>query len=200
MMNTVEFVEKINLFECVTPRLRLRKMQPSDADINVLHEQNPAIMKYIRDIEPLDRTKEKVASIVKPYSGKEGEWFAFAVEQLPESCNHQQTDFRYIGTVLGNIRSAAYSTIEIGYRADPTYHRQGFMFEATPCVVQFLWQFNDLHKIVAYCVAENQASYRLMEKLGMKREGCLRQYSTINGIWYDELVYGMLRDDFIQLN
>ena len=45
-------------------------------------------------------------------------------------------------------------------------------------------------------MAEHQGSYRLMEKLGMQREGQLRQHSTLAGRWHDELVYGLLASEY----
>jgi RimJ/RimL family protein N-acetyltransferase len=99
--------------------------------------------------------------------------------------------------VCCNIESLQFKRVEIGYRFDPAFQGKGYAHEAVSCFVDFL--FNDVkaHKITAYCVAENTGSYRLMEKIGMQREACLRKHSTLAGKWHDELVYGMFKSEFI---
>ena len=49
-----------------------------------------------------------------------------------------------------------------------------------------------LRRIWARCLAENVASYRVLEKAGMRREGRLREEEWMKGRWWDTLVYGIL--------
>ena len=55
----------------------------------------------------------------------------------------------------------------------------------------FLFGVGGVAKVLAFCVADNRPSFRLMEKLGMRREGQLRRHSMLGGVWHDELVYGL---------
>jgi RimJ/RimL family protein N-acetyltransferase len=52
------------------------------------------------------------------------------------------------------------------------------------------------HRVVASCHADNLASARVMEKLGMEREGRLREVRRLNEQWWDEFVYSILERDF----
>ncbi|MBO6634491.1 MAG: GNAT family N-acetyltransferase, partial [Parvibaculum sp.] len=53
-----------------------------------------------------------------------------------------------------------------------------------------------LQRIVATCDQRNKASARVMEKLGMRREGAFRQSKFIQGEWRDEYLYAVLAAEF----
>jgi RimJ/RimL family protein N-acetyltransferase len=55
-----------------------------------------------------------------------------------------------------------------------------------------------LHRLTAKCSARNAASARLMERLGMRREGHLVGTRLVKGEWRDELVYAMLADEWVR--
>ena len=52
------------------------------------------------------------------------------------------------------------------------------------------------HRVTALCQPENGASARVMEKLGMQREGFLHQTHPLGDGWRDELLYAILASDF----
>jgi RimJ/RimL family protein N-acetyltransferase len=54
-----------------------------------------------------------------------------------------------------------------------------------------------LHRIFATCDVRNAASFGLMEKLGMRREGCFTQDRQIKGEWRDTYLYAALASDWI---
>jgi [ribosomal protein S5]-alanine N-acetyltransferase len=80
----------------------------------------------------------------------------------------------------------------IGYEIAPGYWGEGYASEAARVVVAFGFGELRLHRIWARCVAENVASYRVLEKTGMRREGRLREEEWMKGRWWDTLVYGIL--------
>jgi RimJ/RimL family protein N-acetyltransferase len=57
----------------------------------------------------------------------------------------------------------------------------------------------DLHRIWAECVADNRASARVLEKLGMRREAHFRESGFFKGRWWDSLVYAMLDHEWRRL-
>ncbi len=97
-----------------------------------------------------------------------------------------------VGITVCRVTAAANETMEIGYRLQPHVHRRGYGFEACTAVCSFLLGAIGVRKLVAYCVAENEPSWRLMEKLGMRREARFREYTHLDGQWRDEFVYGLL--------
>ena len=49
-----------------------------------------------------------------------------------------------------------------------------------------------LHRVWAHCVAENAASARVLEKVGLRQEGRLREHEVFKGRWWDTLLYAIL--------
>ena len=54
----------------------------------------------------------------------------------------------------------------------------------------------ELHRVEASCLPNNEASRRLLEKLGFTCEGLARGYLRIDGVWRDHLIYALLREDW----
>lgn len=85
---------------------------------------------------------------------------------------------------------------DIGYELDPRCWGHGYATEAVSALVEYGFGTLKLHRVWAYCMAENEASWRLMERLGMQREGVLRQNTLLGGRWVDTYVYGLLEDEW----
>jgi len=177
-------------------RLVLRKINASDFDAMVAHEQDSELMKYIRPITSLAETKKKVRQCIDKWDGKEGQWLMLVVH-LNSDNKHIDNNNELIGMVCLNFESLAFKRVEIGYRFHHNFQGKGYAFEAVKEVVNFLFNEVKIHKLLAYCVAEHHASFKLMEKLGMKREACLRQHSKLaDDKWHDELIYGLLATEY----
>ena len=125
--------------------------------------------------------------MLQPWGGGEGEWLALAIEA--------DSPPKMLGLAAFNIQDWIARTGEIGYRLHPDHQGKGLCLEAMRCVVEYLFEIAQFHKLTGRCTADNLPSARLLEKLGMQREGCLRQHSMLAGVWHDELVYGLLRTD-----
>ena len=67
------------------------------------------------------------------------------------------------------------------------------MPEAVRAVIRFGFGRMELNRIQARCVAENTASARVMEKVGMTYEGTLRESEYIKGALRDMKIYSILR-------
>jgi len=188
-MEILQLVNLIKTLTLTTDRLVIRKIAACDFNDMVAHEQNEALMRYIRPITSLEDTEKKVQACIEDWQGKEDEWLMLVV-----SLKEEQTPL--IGMICIKIESLEFKRFEIGYRFHTDFHGKGYAFEAAKCVTDFLFSKVNIHKMLAYCVSEHQASYGLMEKLGMQREACLRKHSTLAGIWHDELIYGLLAQDY----
>jgi aminoglycoside 6'-N-acetyltransferase len=85
---------------------------------------------------------------------------------------------------------------EIGFTLAPGYQGRGYGTEAVRLLLSYLFITRSKHRISACCDARNAASAALLERLGMRREGHLRQSSWFKGEWTDDLLYGLLRDEW----
>lgn len=99
------------------------------------------------------------------------------------------------GITLGNIRHGVAQSGQIGYWIGERYAGQGLMLDAVLQVARFGFDTLRLHRIEAACIPDNKRSMRVLEKAGFQREGLLRSYLRINGIWQDHYLYGLIADD-----
>jgi [ribosomal protein S5]-alanine N-acetyltransferase len=88
----------------------------------------------------------------------------------------------------------------IGYWIGKAYWGQGYTTEAMRRIVAHIFQTYDVVRIEAHCFGTNPASARVMEKLGMTREGTLRQhfYHVGHDAQYDAHVYAILREVWVR--
>jgi len=180
-------IKNLNNIDIVSSRLRLKKFSHKEIEFNMAHELDTELMSYIRDVTSVEETLKKNLEVAKPYSGNEGDWLLIALRLLDTE--------EYIGIISFRYESIDYNTVEIGWRLDGKFHDSGYASEAALRVVDFIKQEVNPHKLIAYCVAENIASAIIMEKIGMSKEGCLKQAYKINNKWYDCLIYGLVLDN-----
>jgi ribosomal-protein-alanine N-acetyltransferase len=99
------------------------------------------------------------------------------------------------GITLGNIRHGVSKSAQIGYWIGQPYAGQGLMTDAVKTLSRFAFGELTLHRIEAACIPENSRSIRVLEKAGFRREGLLRSYLRINGVWQDHYLYARIADD-----
>ena len=85
---------------------------------------------------------------------------------------------------------------EIGFTIAPGHQGRGYATEAARLLVGYLFGRRAKHRITASCDARNAASAAVLERLGMRREGHLRESSWAKGEWTDDLLYGLLRHEW----
>jgi len=121
----------------------------------------------------------------------------------------QSTDFWAVvlqtkTTMIGHlyfkqIEPAELLTWELGYIFHPGHHHHGYATEAAHGLLTYALATYPIHRIMAHCNPENQASWRLLERLGMRREAHLRQNIFFRRdeaglpLWQDTYEYALLR-------
>lgn len=86
---------------------------------------------------------------------------------------------------------------ELGWVFAPEHGGRGYATEAVQAAMSICFDQLGLRRVVANCFADNEASWRLMERLGMRREvHTLRESLHRSGQWLDGLGYGMLADEW----
>ena len=81
----------------------------------------------------------------------------------------------------------------VGYCLDRHFWGQGYGTETAKALLRFGFDQLNLHRIFALCDPGNAASAHVLEKVGMQREGHLRERKLRRGKWHDELLYAILR-------
>jgi RimJ/RimL family protein N-acetyltransferase len=94
---------------------------------------------------------------------------------------------------------AAGTQAEIGYVFDPQHAGQGYATEATRELLRICFDDLGLRRVTALCFADNVASWRLMERLGMRREQhTIKDSLHRSGEWLDGMGYAMLREEWLE--
>ena len=104
--------------------------------------------------------------------------------------------FQQSGRLIGNcglrVNDASLREGNIGYELDSHYWGKGYATEAAHEMLRVGFEEHNLHRIWAGCVADNIGSARVLEKIGMKREGHFREKEFFKGKWWDGLLYAIL--------
>ncbi|ASK60960.1 GNAT family N-acetyltransferase [Virgibacillus phasianinus] len=97
-----------------------------------------------------------------------------------------------IGSVELTITDEKYGTAEIGYVINPSYWGKGYATEATRLIVDWGFKEFGFHRIFATCDPRNKASARVLGKIGMVREGRIREHIRLKEGWRDSYLYSVL--------
>jgi RimJ/RimL family protein N-acetyltransferase len=115
----------------------------------------------------------------------------------PNSINFAITlrDSGELAGAIGLVVGREYDRAEIGYWIGVEYWNRGYATEAARAVIRYGFQELNLNRIFAMYFARNAASGRVMQKLGMRHEGTLREHLVKWGERIDVELYGILRRD-----
>lgn len=99
------------------------------------------------------------------------------------------------GCTLTNVRRGIAQTASLGYWIGAPFARQGYMTHALSALIPFAFDELNLHRIEAACLPDNEASRRLLKKLGFREEGFARGFLRIDGAWCDHVLFALLAED-----
>lgn len=172
-----------------TPRLVLRL--PRMADV-------PLLVRYIND----PRVSRPLTTRRAPYRpSEEAEWVdssrraARRGEKLNLAITLPGSD-ALVGGIGLEIPDWANGHGWTGYWLRPTYWHRGFGSEAASAVCQVAFQYLKLHRIDASVFDFNPRSMQLLRRLGFRKEGTRREILYRGGRWHDEIVFGLLAEDY----
>jgi len=111
-------------------------------------------------------------------------------------------DLKESGELVGSAGIDIYfqhGRATIGYWIGREYWNKGYATEAASILLGYVFDVMKFHKVDSHHFARNPASGRVLEKLGMKREGLLRGHIKKSGVWEDIIEYGILDHEYGQL-
>lgn len=172
--------------EIKTERLHLRPFRFSDLD---------AVLRYADDAE-----WSRFLPVPTPYTELDAQQF-LARTTLTNRNDHPSWAITLDGTAIGGINiqfSHDHRIAEIGYSLARAQWNRGYTTEAARAVVDTAFsRYVQLRRIRALADKRNIASIRVMEKIGMTLEGCLRSNRYIRDEFVDDVCYGLLRNEWI---
>ncbi len=178
--------------ELWTPRLHLREFVEDDWPAVLAYQSDP---RYLRYYEWESRDEQGVREFLKMF-----------LDHQKQNVRHKfqlAVTLRESGQLIGNcgirMDDPDSRVGDIGYELAPDQWGKGYATEAAREIVRFGLEELGLHRVWAWCIADNVGSWRVMEKLGMRREGRLRENEFYKGRWWDTLMYAILEDEWAQI-
>jgi len=172
-----------------TERLFVRRFKPGDwADLR----------EYI--------SKETVMCFEQPWDTSD-EGCRTTAAELAKGHSFWAVELKETGKMIGHlyfsqIQPKEFLTWEPGYIFNDDYHGRGYTTEACRGILDYGFRHLGAHRVIARCSPENIPSWRLLERLQLRREGlslqCVTLRKTPRGrpIWMDEYLYAILADEW----
>lgn len=172
-----------------TPRLTLRSLELSDdADVFAVFS-DPTVMRYW-DGAIMTTLQDATNYIDHIHHGfRRRELFQWGIADRQNAV---------LGTCTLTHCSDIHERSEIGFAIRQERWGQGLGSEAVAAVVAFAFEKLNLHRIEADVDPRNDRSLRLLERLGFRREGYLRERYCINGERQDAVAMGLLRSEWVE--
>jgi len=158
------------------------------------------------DIKRLINTREVALNTLRiPYPYPDGEAERWISTHSDDGEKHDhifavtlREGNEFIGTVGLHVKPD-HDMAEIGYWIGVPYWGHGYATEAAGAVMRFGFETLSLNRIYAMHFARNPASGRVLQKLGMRHEGTLRQHIKKWDEYVDLECYGIVRAEFSSL-
>lgn len=177
-------------FPLLSDRLRLRLI--GESDLMAIHDLHsiPEVDEYNTLGIPKDlaETKAVLATWLAKQEGPEITQYTFAIELKEE-------ETAMLGLIALSHLNPKYRRAEVWYKFQPKSWGKGYGTEALACLINFAFDQLHLHRIEAGCAIDNIGSIRVLEKVGMQREGRKRQVLPLKSGWSDNFEYAILESD-----
>jgi ribosomal-protein-alanine N-acetyltransferase len=173
-----------------TERLILRPFRINDAASVFAYAKDPELTRFV-SWDPHASEEDSLDFIVnvalRSYAEGHAGPYAICLKASPDEV------IGSIGCVWSSKRARA---MELRYVLSRTYWGQGFVVEAAKTLLDHVFKVHSLRSVHSYCASENTQSERVMQKLAMVCEGCLRSYSYTKGRFWDVKRYSILDEDW----
>ena len=167
----------------------MREFQPADeADIHD-YASDPEVSRWM-DWGP--NTPRMTKRVLAGWLRAQVQWPRKKVELAIEL----RAEKRMIGGIRLEIRDERHRTGDFGYALNREYWKHGYATEAARAILGVAFGTLKLHRMWATCDQRNHASYRVMEKLGMRRDGAYQKDVLQKGEWRDSYLYAVVADEW----
>jgi len=172
-----------------TERLILRDFQPEDADAVHAYGSDPEVTRYTPwGPNTWDDTLGALERSLASQAAEPRVEYPLAIVDPAREL--------VVGSVALHPLDPSNRTMATGYCLRRDAWGLGYASEAAGALVGRGFATLGLHRVVATCDARNQASAHVLEKLGMRREGCFRRDRRVRGHWRDTFFYAVLAEDW----
>lgn len=178
--------------EIVTDRLVIRTFKSNDWLDLYEYLSDEEVVKF----EPYDTFSEKQAIEEAMRRSQDESFYAVCLKEKNRDEDHQK--------LIGNLYFAKgeFDTWELGYVFNRKYQGQGYATESAKALLEYAFTNLGARRVIAHCSPQNEPSWKLLERLKMRREGLFLQnvYFKRNHddepIWLDSYQYAILKTEW----
>jgi ribosomal-protein-alanine N-acetyltransferase len=171
-----------------TSRLLIRQFEAQDFKALFDYLSNPGVYRF----EPGEPISLEAARELAHERSQNNDFWAVVLKSTHELVGH---------LYFKQTEPNEFLTWELGYIFNPAFHNQGYASESSEALIRYGFMHLGIHRVFACCNPENVASWKVLEKIGMTREGSFRKNVFFrrdeNGhpLWTDTFVYSILQED-----
>ncbi|AEW98828.1 GNAT family N-acetyltransferase [Streptantibioticus cattleyicolor] len=176
-----------------TERLVLRPFTRDDVDDMYAYQGLPGVAKYL--YRP-PRTRERCAEVVAELADGPVRWQEVDDSVVLAVCRRGEPGV--VGEVMVKLANVRAGQTEIGWVFNPAHGGRGYATEAARALAALAFDRLGTHRLFARLDAENTASARVCERLGMRKEAHLVESDLRGDEWGSELVYAALAHELIR--
>ena len=172
-----------------TERLVVRNFRPEDWEDLYEYLSREEVLKY----EPSSASSREECRKLAAERARGNSFWAVCLKVTGKMIGH---------VYFGRMEPFEFKTWELGYIFNPLYCGMGYATEASRRIVAYGFEQLKAHRITALCDPENSASWKLLERLGMRREGhfikpaFFRKDSKDQPIWHNVYQYAILAEEW----
>ncbi|MCL2403104.1 MAG: GNAT family N-acetyltransferase [Coriobacteriia bacterium] len=169
-----------------TARLMLRRPQDDDTQDILEYGSDERVLEHLiwPGVATLDEAKASLYDYLMPNPG------VFMIEVKDEQKCIGSFDLR----MMPDHHKASF-----GFCINSKYWGRGYMTEALGAMLELCFDKLELNRVEASCFKGNEASGRVQEKCGMQLEGFSPQAQLVKGVFKDEYIYGITRQQWLAL-
>lgn len=172
-----------------TKRTIIRSIKQTDAEALYYYRSDSKTAHFLSlNQKNVDDMRDFITKSARDVN-QPGTWFQVAIVL-------RETN-KVIGDIgLHFIDSEPQVQVEIGYTLSTEYQRKGLATEALTAIIDYLFNSLNKYRITASVDPLNTPSIGLLERLGFRKEAHFKKSLFFKGEWVDDVVYGMLKEDF----
>ena len=171
-------------------RLYMRPFRDEDAEAMFEYHSDPDTCRYIPwNVRTIEEVRTSITENKKAFSlREEGDYLSLALIR--------KSDDQLIGQMNSMYRSTEHQKAEFGYVINPRFGGQGYASEASRALVTALFDSGLFHRVIANIDVRNTPSWKLVERIGMRREAHYIQDYWFKGEWTDSYIYAILKSEW----
>lgn len=174
-----------------TQRLFLRPISIEDKESVFIYRSDPETSKYQSVVaETIDDMDDFLGKCAKEFNVP-GTWFQVVIIMKDTDELIGDIGIHFLDDESKNRQ------VEIGYMLNKAFHGNGYATEAVKELINYLFDTMNKHRIIASVDPGNTPSIKLLERIGFRKEAHFKQSIWFKGEWVDDVVYCMLRRDWI---